>query len=105
MSMPHWEGNFSAPRNKCSHGVFNASGWEKNPECSVCVGSIASVGPTKREAMQKALETVGVRIKKVLKMREEEISQSVEAPVEENSEATNEGIETDSVEEVTEQGD
>ena len=104
MSGPNWEGNFSATLRKCSHGVFNASGRANNPECSVCVGSIATTGLTKREVMAEAMRTADSRIKAILKVKEEEPENVEQAPdVEEETPA--EGIETEAeteVEEVTE---
>jgi len=89
--------------SRCEHGVYSPGGKHPNPMCSICITPLAARGLTKREVMDKALKTVGVRIRAVLKMKEEE--SDAKTDVEKNSEATNEGIETDSVEEVTEQGD
>jgi len=64
---PNWDGDFSQPKWKCSHGTYNPSGKEINPMCSSCTTPVASAGLTKRKAREIALKTVGVRIRRVLK--------------------------------------
>jgi hypothetical protein len=89
--------------SRCEHSVYSPGGKRPNPMCSICITPLAARGLTKREVMDKALKTVGVRIKRVLKMKEEEEPIRVETPVEEDSETTDEGTSADTVEEVMEQ--
>jgi hypothetical protein len=96
---PNYEGDFSMPATKCVHGVWAPRSIKQNDCCSICMTPLASKGSTKREVMDIALKSVGVRIKRVLKMKEEEeVSQSVETDVVEKDSEAPEGSEADAEE-------
>ena len=59
--------------SRCEHGVYSPGGKHPNPMCSICITPLAARGLTKREVMAEALKTADVRIKKILKVKEEEL--------------------------------
>ncbi len=58
---------------RCIHGVWAPRSTTKNDCCSICCTPLAARGLTKREVMAEALKTADVRIKKILKVKEEEL--------------------------------
>jgi hypothetical protein len=87
--------------SRCEHSVYSPGGKRPNPMCSICITPLAARGLTKREVMDIALKSVGVRIRAVLKMKEEESDVKTDV-VEKDSEA--EGAEASTEAEVTELG-